>query len=251
MRINQAQSAVEGEGMIQDELQKIYELSQIDLQIRDIRQKMGDLPRQFAETTRGLKDRERQLLERKEKRAVLDKEKNSLELESAVSRDRLTEFNKKMNQIKTNKEYQAALKEVAETRQAQKLMEDRVLQLMTEMEALDKEMSGEETAFDQEKKREEEQRKSLSELEKQVDEDAKSFEEKRRELVRSIESRLLSQYERIRLSLSDPVAVASGGTCQGCFMKISPQLYIEIQKYQEVHKCPSCHRILYLQGGPK
>ena len=40
------------------------------------------------------------------------------------------------------------------------------------------------------------------------------------------------------------VAQAKLGTCQGCRMRLPPQLYNEIQKFQEIHFCPNCQRIL-------
>jgi predicted nucleic acid-binding Zn-ribbon protein len=44
------------------------------------------------------------------------------------------------------------------------------------------------------------------------------------------------------------VAEAKGGTCQGCRMRLPPQLYNEIQRHSQVHFCPNCQRILYYEG---
>jgi len=44
------------------------------------------------------------------------------------------------------------------------------------------------------------------------------------------------------------VALAKGGTCQGCRMRLPPQLYNEIQKHLQIHFCPNCQRILYYEG---
>jgi predicted nucleic acid-binding Zn-ribbon protein len=43
------------------------------------------------------------------------------------------------------------------------------------------------------------------------------------------------------------VAQAKAGTCQGCRMRIPPQLYNEIQKHQTIQSCPNCQRILYVE----
>lgn len=44
------------------------------------------------------------------------------------------------------------------------------------------------------------------------------------------------------------VVVAKAGTCQGCRMRIPPQLYNEIQKNLQIHFCPNCQRILYFEA---
>jgi hypothetical protein len=47
------------------------------------------------------------------------------------------------------------------------------------------------------------------------------------------------------------VTMAKGGTCQGCRMRLPPQLYNEIQKHLQIHFCPNCQRILYYEDQPE
>ncbi len=41
------------------------------------------------------------------------------------------------------------------------------------------------------------------------------------------------------------VVAVKSGTCQGCRMRIPPQLFNQIQRYEAIHFCPNCQRILY------
>jgi predicted nucleic acid-binding Zn-ribbon protein len=64
-----------------------------------------------------------------------------------------------------------------------------------------------------------------------------------------VEPALLQRYEMIfnrRGGLA--VALAKSCTCQGCRMRLPPQLYNEIQKHLQIHFCPNCQRILYYEG---
>ncbi len=57
---------------------------------------------------------------------------------------------------------------------------------------------------------------------------------------------LLQRYDMIfsrRNGLA--VAEARAGTCQGCRMRLPPQLYNQIQRHDSIHFCPNCQRILY------
>jgi predicted nucleic acid-binding Zn-ribbon protein len=71
----------------------------------------------------------------------------------------------------------------------------------------------------------------------------------REKVATEIEPGLLSRYQMI-FSRRAGVAVvlAKGGTCQGCRMRLPPQLYNEIQKHLQIHFCPNCQRILYYEG---
>jgi predicted nucleic acid-binding Zn-ribbon protein len=43
------------------------------------------------------------------------------------------------------------------------------------------------------------------------------------------------------------VVAVKGGTCQGCRMSIPPQLHNLIQRHEQIHFCPNCQRILYIE----
>lgn len=71
----------------------------------------------------------------------------------------------------------------------------------------------------------------------------------REELAGQIDPNLRQRYETIfdRRGGFAVVPVKSG-TCQGCRMRIPPQLFNLIQRYQAIHFCPNCQRILYYEA---
>jgi predicted nucleic acid-binding Zn-ribbon protein len=71
----------------------------------------------------------------------------------------------------------------------------------------------------------------------------------RDQMAHGIERALLQRYEMI-FSRRGGVAVAEakGGTCQGCRMRLPPQLYNELQRHEQIHYCPNCQRILYWES---
>jgi predicted nucleic acid-binding Zn-ribbon protein len=57
---------------------------------------------------------------------------------------------------------------------------------------------------------------------------------------------LRSKYEQIFERRGGMAVVeARNGICQGCRMRVPPQLYNELQKHHEIRMCPNCHRILF------
>jgi len=47
------------------------------------------------------------------------------------------------------------------------------------------------------------------------------------------------------LDLSVAVVAVRNGTCEGCRMRVPPQLYNQIQRNEQVFLCPSCQRMLH------
>jgi hypothetical protein len=39
--------------------------------------------------------------------------------------------------------------------------------------------------------------------------------------------------------------------CQGCHMNIPPQMYNELQRGDNLTKCPMCQRLIYWKNTPK
>jgi hypothetical protein len=69
---------------------------------------------------------------------------------------------------------------------------------------------------------------------------------RRKGLIETVAEELRGRYEMI-LQRRGGVAVVAvrGGTCQGCRMRVPPQLYNQIQRNDQVILCPSCQRMLH------
>ena len=71
---------------------------------------------------------------------------------------------------------------------------------------------------------------------------------RRATLIETVDAELRRRYEMI-LSRRGGLAVVAvrDGTCQGCRMRVPPQLFNQIQRNEQVILCPSCQRMLHWQ----
>ena len=71
---------------------------------------------------------------------------------------------------------------------------------------------------------------------------------RRQSLIDTVDQALRQRYEMI-LARRGGLAVVPvrDGTCQGCRMRVPPQLYNQIQRNDQVILCPSCQRMLHWQ----
>lgn len=152
----------------------------------------------------------------------------------------------KLHEVKTNKEYQAILKEIETARAANDKTEEEVILLMERVEEMKKDYQ---SSVKQLSKREKEAAEEIKELEKAIKTVEGAVADLRREkekLLKEVGQDLKARY-RILIEKRGGVAVVNvkNGTCLGCFMSIPPQLFIEVMKNSKLLTCPSCNRIFF------
>ena len=66
----------------------------------------------------------------------------------------------------------------------------------------------------------------------------------RDELLKRISVSNVKRYERLRTKYMDAVVVVGDGSCPGCRMALPAQLFINMQRGEELTDCPQCRRIV-------
>ena len=89
---------------------------------------------------------------------------------------------------------------------------------------------------------------ALTETIARLGDDIERDRTRRQVLMATVDAALRQRYEMI-LSRRGGLAVVAvrDGTCQGCRIRIPPQLYNQIQRNDQVILCPSCQRMLHWQ----
>lgn len=233
---------------MREEIARLMSLQAID---RELREMEGTLAH-VAERV------ERLRLEAEQQQAELER-LSSEEQEAATTRRRLEKElaegearirNKRMrlNQVRNDKENLALAHEVDALKENNQRLEAEALALMEAAEPRSARIAELTESAEQ-------RRVELVTAEKEIAaqvEDLKISISKQRVdrdlMARDIQPGLLQRYQMIfnrRGGLA--VAEARGGTCQGCRMRLPPQLYNELQKHLQIHYCPNCQRVLYYE----
>jgi predicted nucleic acid-binding Zn-ribbon protein len=152
----------------------------------------------------------------------------------------------KLNEVKTNQEYNAALAEIENMKRAVSKLDDEQLEIMERLEsakadekALKEQVAREETEFAKLKAEKEALVAKLSA-------EAKTLAAKRAEIAAKVDPAYLSHYDRIyKVRENKAVAGLKNGYCQACYQSVLPQLALEVRMGTVIHKCPHCLRFLY------
>lgn len=223
----------------------LVKLQKIDTDALEIEQSARRIPEQIQALEETV---EKQRLELGRLNAEAEAQRNEQnELEAHVSEEsaKHQKWKRRLNDIKSPREYQALSRELEMGERHVHDIEDKLLELTQELETKQK-------AIDEKVKelREKEMavrteiqalRKSESELRTRVAEATTG----REEVSKDIPSRVMKKYEQLRKSRGGiAVAEVVNGTCTGCRMKVRPQLVIQLLRGDTFESCPSCNRIL-------
>jgi predicted nucleic acid-binding Zn-ribbon protein len=231
---------------LKDKIKNLILLQDCDNKIKEINIKKKEAPLKLKDLKRALDEMEMVLKGKKDRLESIKKDRRTIEqgiqdLESRMEKSRI-----KLNNIKSNKEYTAVLKEIEDQEKEKSLNEDSLLQLMDEIEVLEKncmegasEMAG---LKDQYNRTSEAVEKEIKEL----DERMKALEQKRMRFCDSIDKDLLKRYLLLQVRKGG-IAIGSviGGVCQSCHMGIPPQQFNELIKCDSLSICPNCNRMVY------
>ena len=231
---------------MKDLIKFLIALQEIDTRIIEKRFFIDKVPLRIYEVDEPLKQAKAELEKMKQKSDALAKKKRDREQFLEETNEKIAKMKGRVADIKTNKEYQAHLKEIENSEKGITAIEDEILVVMEELDA----------ALRQQKEKEEKVKREVEKIEafkKELDGEVEKYEkelallkEERAKIVSSIDQEVYGRYMTL-LKTGGGVAVtqARNELCTGCNMNIPPQLYVEIRKNEEVIQCPQCLRILY------
>ncbi len=229
-----------------EEINRLMNLQVIDRQLQELEQSLSSIAGRVEQLREQLTQNqaEHERLVEQDKLVAANRKKAEKELAEGEARIR----NKRMrlNLVRNDKELQATAHEVESLKESNQRLEAEVLGLMEGQDARTTRIAELVETITK-------SRADLAAAEKEIADQVEELKTniakargEREKVCADIPGNLRSRYEMIfsrRAGLA--VANSTGGTCQGCRMRLPPQLFNEIQKHLQIHFCPNCQRILF------
>lgn len=234
--------------MMQEVISQLIEIQIVDNRLAELKSSLLNVPDYLVKA----EDKEKEIeLKYAELSTSLESTKTEkLELEAAYEERKnfLTKAQAKLSTVKNNKEYEAVLKELD---QLKKNINDDELKLVTLSDTFDSltdEYSTANNEIDSTKTDLLEKSKKKTEDDTAMQKEFEILKTTREELSAAIKKSVLSKYERVRAARSNLAIVrVANEVCSGCYMKIPPQLYVDVKKIDKLYQCPNCQRFLYFK----
>ncbi len=234
-----------------EQLRLLVELENLDTSIISIRKHINSLTSKdlakhtdlnivssYEELQQNLRN-----LEKKKK----DKERSIEEFDIKIKKLR-----DKASEIKTNKEYQAYIKEIDNMQKELSHSEDELLNIMELLDEQRKNVEVEKAKVAQEERKLKECQNKIQ-IEKNIaEEKLKLLMIKRKDITNKIDKDNYKIYMDIFKNCNGQAVVeVKNEICLGCNLHIPPQQYVEIKRNKEIISCPQCRRILYFSAPAK
>lgn len=227
---------------------KLYELQEIDLEIDAknealtlVVSRLGD-SEALAEARVSLATDEERLMELERSQRDVEREVEDLRSKVALLEEKLYG-----GSVKNPKELASLQEQVEHLKRKRRGQEDKVLDIMTEVEAMQKNVSlkSREVARIDEDWRAEQA--TLSGEQAELNAALADLDQKRKDLISRIDAASLELYQGLRRKRQGrAVAKVEQGMCQGCRIVLPLNVLQRARIGQELVQCSSCERILYL-----
>jgi predicted nucleic acid-binding Zn-ribbon protein len=223
----------------------------IDLQSCDT--EIGDLERRIAEAPLRIKEIEDRLAEMDDEWEAAEKQleelklkRRGLEKDIEMVESQIGKANTKLSNIKSNKEYKAALKEIDDLTREKSRLEDKAIEFMEQVDSLSAQSLAKKEERDRFRQEVMDEKENILQEIGSMDEALKTLGMKRGKFCMKVSGELLKRYDFIRERKSGvALSPVLNGVCQVCHMEIPPQKYNELLRGESLLDCPYCHRIIY------
>ncbi len=232
-----------------DQLKCLIEYQKIEDKKNQLIRGCAGTPKRITELESEVELFEGEYLSKKAEYDNARKMHKAVEQNVAEMEGRLVRQKGRQGEVKTNKEYQAIIKEMDETKKEIARNEDSALELMESIETLGRELKELEKEVVERRKKFEEEKAVLDEASNQLKVRLDRLEKIRNEVRSRLDPDLLKRTDFL-LKKQAGIAVSSveNGVCQVCHMNIPPQKFIELQRDDSLMQCPHCHRFIYWPG---
>jgi uncharacterized protein len=236
---------------LREEINRLMELQTIDRQLREFEQSLSSIAGRVDQLRSENQNNQAELDRLTEQDKEITTARKKAERELAEGEVRIRNKRMRLTLVRNDKELQALTHEVDSLKETNQRLEGEVLASMEGADARTARIKELTEAIAK-------GRVDLTAAEKEIADEVEELKgniaktrKARDKVAENVEPNLLSRYQMIFNRRGGvAVALAKGGTCQGCRMRLPPQLYNEIQRLQQIHFCPNCQRILYYEEQP-
>jgi predicted nucleic acid-binding Zn-ribbon protein len=227
------------------EIENLLHVQDADKAIRRLQDEIAELPKRVAAIEHKLADTKLKL-ERAQTAFQAD-EGVRRKYESTISdlRGRISKYRDQSLDVKTNDQYKALLHEIQFAEKEIAATEDKILELMVNADARDKEVKAAQADLKAQaaeiEKEKEQARQRTAEDEKQLTE----WRAKRNQMRAGVNEDLLRHYERVSKFRGSGISEVRDHKCMACQVMLRPQIYNDVRTGQQTVVCDSCQRVLY------
>jgi hypothetical protein len=231
------------------QIEQLIVLQRLDDEIINLRQTIEDAPEKVTQIEGRLETLRNQEAELNEKIGMLNEQNRKLSQEIENDNAKIKKSKNKLMMVENSREYHAMMRETDNLEKTNRMREEERLAVEEDLATQNNLLQSVQSEIS---RLEEELQEIKQNLEVKLDDARNRLEElkaKREATIAEIPRPILSRYEFIRSRLNNPVIVpVKQGVCNGCNISIPPQVFVELQKGEQILSCPNCQRLVFWES---
>lgn len=231
---------------MREKLLALAALQKVDLDISALKKNAEAYPREMAELEKQLGAAKAAVDAERSKLEQLESQKRSLEETIAEDKDKVRKWEARLAEQRSTREYSALAREIDIAKKGQQTSSEDAQELGRQATVQRELLKGKEGEFTSATKSLIEKIDALKGKLAEVEAQVKAIDVKRAESAKTVDERLLRQYDVIRKKrMPALVPVMAPGTCSGCHVNIPAQRFNTLVASRGVDTCPACSRMIY------
>ena len=233
---------------LKEQLKSLVSLQVIDTEIYRLKAELDTKPGEISALEASFEEKKQHMSALEKSSLDIQKARKEKELDLGIREESRKKLQTQLYSLKTNKEYQTMLQQIADSKADASVIEDKILQLFDQFDRIKVEIDQEKVKLLQEEKVCNEQKKKIQDRIIVIDDRLAQLEAQRNQALPPIDTKILAQYTRI-LNNRDGLAIVGvkNNSCLGCNMFVPPQVINLIKMFERFITCEVCNRILYVE----
>lgn len=234
------------------QLMSLLRIQELALDIQAARTVVDGAPGKIEEAEGRFRERNAEYVAIKERYDAIEADRNQRSQELSTLEESRQHYQDSLMQVKNQREYAAALKEIDAVKARIGENEDAILKSMDEVETLRSDLEARAAHIESERAIVDRER---ADVEAAVAEALGRIERasaERAEVEAALPSSLVANVRRVEEGRKGLFLVkAERESCSACHVRLRPQVYQEIRQASKIHICGNCRRYLYFEATMK
>lgn len=221
---------------VAQKLEALVKLQSIDSKLDELKKLRGDLPDEVQDLEDEIEGYKTRLGRFNDDLAQLEDSIKSNKAGIKEAEALIKKYNEQQGNVRNNREYDAITKEVELQELEIQILEKKTKEAHEAIERKKEEIEATETLISERSEDLDGKKKELEAILKESESEEKKLMSDREKATKKIEDKLLKYYEKLRVNLSNGLAVVTvkRGAAEGCNIVIPPQKIAEIREKKKI-----------------
>lgn len=231
---------------MQEVFTKLQTLQEILSKKFEIEREINEIPKALTTKQELLNRLKKSYIDKNTQREKSVERIKHLRFKLSEAEEQREQYEKQMDLIKTQREYEALDKEIKDATEKEQQYRKDILREEKELEELNFSLEREENMIKQQEQELEEEQNKIRDESLVKEDQLSELEKDEKSIIPGLDEEILFKFERIIRSKSGVgIVPIRDAICTGCHMQLPSQFVNEVRSGDSIHFCPYCSRILY------